>query len=767
SSSIFQAVLKVSSPKLWNAEQPNLYTVILTLEDGEGNAVSWSSFKVGFRNVVIREGIFLVNGKAVKLKGVNRHEFHPNLGHSMPYETMLQDVLLMKQFNLNAVRTSHYPDDPLWYDLCDEYGLYVVDEADLECHGFLDISTFPDWQEAYVDRGRRMVSRDRNHPCVVMWSLGNESGFGNNHVAMAQWIKDNDPTRPIHYEGDRNAIVSEVVSRMYTNIPDIPGIMAQFPDKPFFLCEYIHAMGNGPGSIQDYWDLIYSEKRFMGACLWEWADHGLREPGAKPGEARYLYGGDFGDEPNDSNFCTDGIVSPDREPHPGFYEYKKVLEPVSISPVDPANGRVLVANRLDFMSLAHLSYTWELLGDGTVIDSGCGDCPPISAGETAEISLPFKAELQYEDCEYFLDLHFHTNRDFNWAEKGHEVTVCQIALPGPEESCTGCCCCCEDEDGCGDGCCEDEDGCGCECCNGEIMAVEMNEEGSRLVISGEDEYFTVVFDRLKGSLVRVEQEGKALVTAGPELNMWRVPTDNDGGMFPKGMKQEWLKLGYDSLCKSVRDFRVERIGTSCIRVTVTASHGSVYKRAAFGTETIYDVCGDGYIDVDFKLWPLQENMPDLPRVGVKMQVPAELATLTWYGRGPHQSYSDMKESTRVGQWSAEVKDLYYPYVKPQENGCRTDVRWAMLERPDGSGLLIEGQPMICLTALRYTLKDLEQTRHHQDLKEAPETTLLVDLIQYGIGSNSCGPRPQEKYLVHPGEYSLWFSLNMIGKQGGG
>ena len=381
---LLEARFPIAEPALWSAETPYLYTLLLTLLDSKGNTVEIESFPVGFRQVEIRGGRFLVNGKPVLLRGVNRHESDPDTGHAVSFDSMARDIEMMKRHNINAVRTSHYINDPRWYDLCNRYGLYVVDEADLETHGFGyiadDIPTRrPEWKAAFVDRAERMVERDKNQPCVVIWSLGNESGFGPNHQAMTERIRRTDPTRPIHYEGERatpgydGPPVGDIESVMYPTVDFLQEQGRKKDPRPFFVCEYAHAMGNGPGNLKEYWDAIRAHPRLMGGCVWEWCDHGIRQRlrrasrRTKKGADWFAYGGDFGDQPNDGNFCIDGLVFPDRRPHPALLEYKKVLEPVAVDAVDLAKGRVKLRNRYDFLALDHLDAHWRLLRDDRVL----------------------------------------------------------------------------------------------------------------------------------------------------------------------------------------------------------------------------------------------------------------------------------------------------------------------------------------------------------------------------------------------------------------
>jgi beta-galactosidase/beta-glucuronidase len=392
--SVRQVQARIAAPARWTAETPHLYTLLLALRDGGGAELEAMRVNVGFRQVEVRDGQLRINGVAVKLRGVNRHDTHPQRGHAVTYADMLLDVEQMKRHNINTVRTSHYPNDPRWLDLCDRYGLYVVDEADLETHGFGhggdwgELAKNPAWRDAFLDRAVRLVERDKNHPSIIFWSLGNESGYGPNHDAMAEWIRAADPTRLVHYESCYDGPATDVRSRMYTGVAELTeqGMRTDDP-RPFFLCEYAHAMGTGPGSLRDYWDVIEAHPRLIGGCVWEWADHGIAT-GVRDGKTAYAYGGDFGDQPNDGNFCIDGLCWPDRTPHSGLLEYKQVIAPVMVEAVDMPRGVLRLTNRYDFLSLDHLAIRWTLEREGQVLAEGTHAPLNIAAHASGTLTLP-------------------------------------------------------------------------------------------------------------------------------------------------------------------------------------------------------------------------------------------------------------------------------------------------------------------------------------------------------------------------------------------
>ncbi|MEI8064146.1 MAG: glycoside hydrolase family 2 TIM barrel-domain containing protein, partial [Verrucomicrobiota bacterium] len=506
-------VVKPQPPRLWSAEDPYLYTLLVTLKDADGKVLEVVPQRVGFRTVEIKGDRFLVNGAAIKLKGVNRHETHPDLGRVMTMEAMVKDLLLMKQHNINAIRTSHYPNDPRFYDLCDYYGFYLIDECDLETHGFCCVEGWagnptedPRWKGACVDRMERMVHRDKNHPCIIMWSLGNEAHFGDNHIAMATRARQLDSSRPIHYEGDYALKTADVYSRMYPDVNFVSAIGSSteeqiaanhklpgtgYASKPFVLCEYAHAMGNGPGGLLEYWDAIYNSDRLMGGFIWEWADHGLRQRTAD-GRDYFAYGGDFGDVPNDGNFVCDGLVFPDRVPSPGLIEYKKVIEPVKVEKV---GDQFRITNRYDFCNLDHLQLSWNVTVAGAVVQSGTAKIPSIPGRKSKLVSLPFTKP----GAAACLTLSFTLAADTLWAARGHEIAWAQFELPVKLKASA--------------------------IITPIIPALELADVGNTAVITGAN--FSVNFDKVRAVLTGWQHDGVALLTTGPRLNFWRATTDND------------------------------------------------------------------------------------------------------------------------------------------------------------------------------------------------------------------------------------------------
>jgi beta-galactosidase/beta-glucuronidase len=717
----------------WSAEEPYLYSLLLTLLTVDGKVLEVQPFRVGFRRSEVRNGVFLFNGAPIKLQGVNRHETHPDLGHAVSYESMVQDITLMKQNNINTVRTSHYTNDPRWLDLCDRYGLYVMDEADLECHGFgltgdIDwLSNNKDWEAAYVDRAERMVERDKNHASVTFWSLGNESGYGANHDAMAAWIRQADPTRLIHYEGAREAALVDIVSVMYPKVEYLETQGKRTDDgRPFFMCEYGHAMGNGPGNLKEYWEVIRAYPRLMGGCVWEWVDHSIRQY-TEDGEEWFAYGGDFGDMPNDGDFCVDGLNFPDRMPYPGLIEYKKILEPVLTEAVDLKTGQLKITNRYAFISLAHLDGNWKVLRDGVVVQQGRLPRLEAPAGEAMLVTLPYRLPPagSAEAADYWLDLTYRLGEDRLWAGRGHVLATAQFELPAPQKPVQS-------------------------FKPAGLPRLEVEQDGRAIHLHGED--FHLVFDTFYGTPGSWEYQGAQLLTGGPQLNLWRAPTDND-----IHIAKEWVAAGLDRLQARLERVELVRKLPQAAQIEVDTMLACYSRLPAFRASYHYTIFGSGDMLIDTHLTPLSK-LPNLARVGLQMRLPGALDRFTWYGRGPHENYVDRKESALVGVYSGTVQEQYVPYIFPQENGNKSDVRWATLTDAQGLGLLVVGMPLLNVGASHYSTENLTSAGHTFDLEELDETILSLDYRQCGLGSNSCGPGPLQKYLIEPVEIS--FSLRL-------
>jgi beta-galactosidase/beta-glucuronidase len=732
---VLELLCRVENPRKWSAEQPNLYPLLLTIKDRAGSILEAEKCAVGFRQVEIRDGKILINGVPVLFKGVNRHEHDPVRGHSVTVESMIEDILLMKRANINAVRTCHYPDDPRWYDLCDQYGIYLIDEANIESHGVWDrLNKDPEWRTAFLERGSRMVERDKNHPCVVIWSMGNESGYGPNHAALADWIHQNDPTRPVHYESARDEPYLDIVSVMYPPLDRLIDLATKPGEtRPLIMCEYAHAMGNSPGNLKEYWDVIQAYPRLRGGFVWDWVDQGIRRV-TEDGEVWYAYGGDFGDAPSNGSFCINGLIFPDRRPHPSLWELKKVLQPVKIEPIDLLVGKVEIHNKYFFSDLAGLDITWKLSADDRLLQSGGLGKLITPPGEREVVTIPFKRPEVEAGVEYWLTVSFCLAEGASWAAKGHEVAWEQFKVPYdvPQPASMPI---------------------------SEMPKLKLSEDDGRVSVEGEE--IKLVFDKNAGRIQSLRYRGAELVHSGPRLNFWRAPTEND--LNTSGEEKaaaHWREVGLDQLKESVSEVRISQPMPQAVQITVhtqiTVREGAVLPQtepkppARFECEYSYTIHGSDDVILEAHILPYVE-VPFLPRIGLQMQLPGGFEQFTWYGRGPHETYSDRKEGAQVGVYSGTVDEQYVPYIFPEENGNKTDVRWAALTNAEGIGLLAVGFPWLNISAHHFTTEDLTQARHTHELQRRQEITLNLDCAQSGLGSASCGPGRLEKYQLKPEE----------------
>jgi beta-galactosidase len=707
----------------WSDERPRLYAGEI-VTDGERIAVT-----IGFRRVAVIGGVLTVNGTPIQLRGVNRHEWDPRTGRTLSPETMLADVLAMKRHNINAVRTSHYPPGPRFLDLCDAYGLWVIDECDLETHGFAlgawrgNPSDDPAWREAYLDRAERMVERDKNHPCVIAWSLGNEAGTGANFAAMAAWIRGRDGSRLIHYEGDHeNCSYTDVYSRMYAGYPELAAIGHRMEPRtadprhdahrrglPFWLCEYAHAMGNGPGGLLDYRELFEAHPRLAGGFVWEWIDHGIARTAAD-GTPYYAYGGDFREEVHDGNFVIDGLMFPDRTPSPGLIEYQKVAEPVRIG-VDPCARTIGVRNLHHTRGTGYLRWRWILEEDGVPLGGGDLDVPVVRAGEAASVGWP--EELtgllgEAGDGEVWVTVTAVLGEDESWAPAGHEVAWGQERIGGSgAEAGSGA--------GAGPGA---GAGAGAGSGPGAAAAIAPVVDGNAITLG------PARFDGRTGMLIGLG----GLDLDGPRLDLWRAPIDNDGPLVAA-----WRRAGLDRLHHKLLGVEAGRAALS-VRARVGAAGSSLGLDVTY----LWRAEGErGWLTV--AVTPLGSWDAPLPRLGVAFGLAGEDAEVEWFGLGPGEAYRDSESAGRVGRHRRTLAGLQTPYVRPQENGNRRAVRWARLRRPDGAELSIFGDPVFDLTARPWTTAALASARHTCDLRPDGRIHLHLDAAHHGLGSASCGP----------------------------
>ena len=734
-----EVVLKASgtvrAPRLWTAEMPDLYTLVLEHRDGAGNLQEVIAQKIGFREVEIRAGQLLLNGVAITFKGVNRHEFDPDHGRVVSRERMVQDILLMKQHNFNAVRTSHYPNDPLWLELCDELGLYVIDEANIESHELWEkgiyIADDPAWTNAFVARGVAMVERDKNHPSIILWSMGNETGLGRSFDAMYAAMKAIDPTRPIHYESRNPAYAPtlssyDIISTMYPTVEHILDLMNQDTTRPVIICEYAHSMGNGLGDFRTYWDAYDKYPRLQGGFTWDWVDQALRHPGP---DGRMLW--NWVNTIDGAN-ANDGLVNADRMPQPELQEARKVLQPVKIEDVDVAAGRLRLRNAYDFVSLSRLSLSWRLLSDGIEVRSGkYAGSLDIGPGKEREIVLPFDVGQIPARHEGVLEVSLTLRDDQPWASRGHEVAWEQFAIPNRTFVAAAA----------GTG----------------PSALQVRHEGARVVVEGAG--FSASFDG--ASLASYRWKGQERLGGPLVPHLWRVPTDNDEGGGRTSFAHRWREAGLDHLQVVAQTPQVEQLSGD--RVRVTGESRITGARAALDLHSSYEVASDGTVSVTGR-FSADGALPPLPRVGFQLSLPGTYDRVEWYGRGPHESYADRKEGARIGVYAARVGDLHFPYVMAQENGNHTETRWVVIADSQGNGLRFSGENRFDFTVHDYTDDALQAAKESQVIGRDGRVTLSLDLAQMGLGGDdSWSPRVHPEFRLAEPEYDFSFEIRPFEK----
>ncbi|HSQ75465.1 MAG TPA: glycoside hydrolase family 2 TIM barrel-domain containing protein [Bacteroidota bacterium] len=734
--SIIPIAFTVPRPALWSAENPQVYTLLLTLRDDNGEATEYERCLYGFREVEVRNGQLLVNGKPVMVKGVNRHEHDPDRGHTITQESMIQDIRLMKQHNINTVRTCHYPNTPLWYELCDRYGLYLIDEANIESHGMgydpdITLANKPEWLDAHLDRIRRMVERDKNHPSVIIWSMGNEGGDGMNFEAGSEWIHMRDPSRPVHYERALLRPHTDIVCPMYPPPSELLEYVQQKQDRPLIMCEYAHAMGNSVGNLQDYWDVIERHEQLQGGCIWDWVDQGFRKT-TTDGRQFWAYGGDYGEKETDGNFCCNGLVLPDRAVTPKLLEVKKVYQNIGFTPRNITKGEIELRNKFFFTNLNAFMLQWELLQDGEVLQSGTMPAPDTEAGRTASVTIPFKTPGLSPGSEYHLVLKAQLAHETPWAPQHHVIASEQLSIPWKIEP-------------------------------APVSASSLPQptvEQSAMSITVAGPAFRMTFDRSTGSMSSWIANGRSVLLDGPVPHFWRAPTDND---FGNGMHTRCAPWRMTLHNRTTRSVTVEPGAKG--RVGIRVEHGFPDVRSS--VTTVYTVLGTGDVFVESRYAGPDSLLPEMPRFGLRTHVPPEYSTVEWFGRGPQENYVDRKTSAFVGQYRSTVAEQFFPYVSPQESGYRTEIRWVALTTPDGYGILACGLPLVCFSALPFTSEDLTQERrgskHPTDLKARPFVEWSIDYGQMGVGGDdSWAARPHPEYELTGKEYLYRFRLRPFG-----
>lgn len=727
----------------WNAEQPNLYDFVITAKDENGKLLGVTGSKIGFRKVEIKNAQFMVNGMPVLFKGTNRHEHDDTDGHVISRESMIKDIQLMKQFNINSVRTSHYPNDPLWYKLCDQYGLYLVDEANIETHamgaewqGWFDKSKhpayLPDWAPAHMDRVVRLLERDKNHPSIVMWSMGNECGNGPVFYEAYKWIKQRDNTRFIMFEQAGENANTDVVGPMYPGINSMKEYANAKKERPYIMCEYSHAMGNSNGNFQEYWDIIMGSKHMQGGFIWDWVDQGIKTK-TTDGRTFWAYGGDLGGYAlqNDENFCANGLVSANRIPHPGLYEVKKVYQNILFKEKDLSTGVISVQNLFDFTNLDQFSFKWELFRNGEKVTDGAFGVN-LAPHQTKDIKLKIPMFKSTAGSEYFLNVFAYTKKATELVEAGHEIAREQFKKAGdyfavnPEKS--------------GD--------------------LKISKDGNKLTfISGN---ISGDFDTRTGRLTRFasKSNNQWTIRRFPEPYFWRAPTDNDFGNNMQTNLGIWRTAHIDRTVKSVI---VGEITDSGLPIKVQYELSGV----AVPYTIDYLIQHSGSIKVTASIDMTGRDLPELPRFGMRMEMGSDYNNLAYYGRGPWENYSDRKTASFVGLYKDLVKNqTTWTYIRPQESGYHTDVRWFSLTNNAGKGLIIEGAQPISFSALNNPSEDFDpgltkKQQHPTDIKPRNDVYVSIDYKQRGVGGdNSWGALPHPQYRLTDKKYSYTYTLKL-------
>ncbi len=740
--------VNVENCKLWSDEDPALYTLALHAGD------EYINIPVGFRRIEVKDKVVYVNGKKIKVKGVNRHDSHHLLGHATPVDHMLRDLYIMKAHNVNMVRTSHYPNDPRFTCLCDKVGIYVCDESDIETHGMHPwnrLSDDSEWEEAYVDRAKRMVERDKNHPCVIFWSLGNESGLGCNHWAMSRYMHGRDNSRLVHYEGanigycggNQPTDLVDVESHMYTN----PTASEEYClnkkySLPFFLCEYSHAMGNGPGDLGEYWEKIYANDSFFGGCVWEFIDHSVAI-GDKYRNPSFTYGGDFGDQPNDGNFCVDGLVYPDRRPHTGLFELKQAIKPFAVSDVDAVSGKFRVKNLRYFRDLRDAELVWALERNGKVVAEGKIDQLAIEPQRSRTYVADYGNVKLYG--ELYLNISVRQRLSKPWAPAGHELGSAQLEVPAAE-----------------------------------YVSYE-TVPAPAPVVTECDRYIAVKagatvykFDKATAEIVSITDNGHDLITKPVKLTVWRAPTDND-----RNIKWEWSRLGFDKTFVKCYECDLPKAEDAAV-IKAKIMLGAYSRTPILHADVTYTVSGNGTLTVKYDVEAdylkraradAERNAqrgrqgrprPFLPRFGVELTMPEGTENMRYFGFGPYESYVDKRLASRMGEFSSTVHESYEPYVFPQENSSHCNTKWAIVSSVAGHGLMFtKTEKAFHFGASHYSAAQLTEKAHHYELVPEKETTVNIDYRQSGIGSNSCGPGLADRWKLEEEKFTFEIAITPV------
>ena len=747
---------KLPNVKTWNAETPNLYTLLIELKDKKGKVTEATSIKVGFRNVAIKNNQFLVNGKPVLIKGVNIHDHSETEGHVISETLTMKDLELMKQNNINAIRCCHFPKNAHFYRLCDKYGFYVIDEANIEVHGMgttnqgldgnkakqaVHPAYLPQWRAAFLDRTIKMFERDKNHPSIVTWSLGNEAGNGNNFQTTYKWLKDHDATRPTQYEGATGANNTDIQAPMYWPIEKMIDYVKNKQTRPLIQCEYSHSMGNSTGNFQDYWDVIESYPTMQGGFIWDWVDQGILTQN-EAGEKYWGYGGDFGgfNFQNDENFCSNGIIAPDRTPHPALFEVKKVYQYIKFKASDLKEGEISIKNIYDFTNLNQFQFSYKLMENGIEIASGDLPSLDIASYETKKVKINFP-KIEFQNAEYHLNVYALNKTATDLMPINHIVAYEQFQLPNEKTAIV-----------------KPE-------VKGIISVIQKN---ATILISNTN--FKIEFDNSKGTLNSLDYGNGNILLKGIEPNFWRATTDNDfGAKTPKSLAK-WKQATKNQVLKSVKFFKdskeIEIKSDKKIKDEITIQ--ATFDLPAVEGQIVvsYTINAIGEITVSNQLENIKTDLPHLPRFGNNLILKDEYQTVNWFGRGPHENYQDRKTSALVGQYKASVSGLYFAYIRPQENGYKTDVRWVTFTNNNGKGVRIERPELLSFSAHHQYNDDFDDgekkmQRHSTDIKKRDLVNINIDYGQTGVGGdNSWSPNAiaHKEYRVNAGNLKYTYKI---------
>lgn len=730
-------VFSVPMPARWTAETPTLYTVVFTLLDAAGKAVDFESCRIGFRRIEIGlDGVLRLNGMRLILRGVDRHEHHCEHGRAVPVEFMREEVLAMKRLNFNAVRTSHYPNDTRWYDLCDELGIYIIGETNLETHGVEGaLSQDPDWAQAYLDRAVRMVMRDKNHPCIISWSLGNESGAGCHHAAMAHWIRWYDPTRTVQYEsGDPDARISDIRAPMYPQLSWVADVMAGDDRRPMVMCEYAYAKSNSSGNVQEFWDCIEKYPRFQGGFVWDWSDKALLRKTAD-GRTDWAYGGDFGEDVRNEeslDMCLNGVVNPDLAPHPGAWEIKKCQAPVQLRAVDLTVGRLRVMNRYLALGLDHLKLAWTITANGVSVVSGEAALPDVVPMGDGDVTLGYRLPAPGAGLEHHLTVRVLLACDRPWAAAGHEVFAEQFVLPVPQFE--------------------------RPLRKRQAGSVAISRKGKP--IEARVGACAVVFDP-DSATIRLVANGRTLARQGGVENFWRAPTGIDEGTHADCNAGVWRAAGLDRLRRTVLAADWSPVGESEALFRTVTDLCAADREVGIRSQMEFRLSADGLLRIAHAVH-VAEGLPDIPRIGQTWTLDGSLQRLSWFGRGPHENYADRKGSALVGLYESTVDAQHFDYILPVECGGKEDVRWVALRDAHGDGILFASPALFHFDAHRNTVADYERARHTADLAPRGEVFLNIDHRHSGLGGDTgWGRNVHEPYKIYPGRYRYEVCLRLL------